>query len=213
MADHEFSSAAYWEARYRRGGTSGAGSYGRLASYKAAFINAFVADNAVDSVLDLGCGDGNLLSLLQIPHYIGVDVSVTSLSRCASRFVSPANYVFMHATQLDELAPIDMAMSIDVIFHLTEDQVFDRHIDDLFGHAARFVLIYASNFDSGWPSPHVRHRRFSNVVAQRWPMWELLAHLPSPFPYDPGRPDETSFADFFVYARARAECVIRLAEQ
>jgi Methionine biosynthesis protein MetW len=60
-----FSSGDYWESRYRAGGTSGAGSYGLLAAFKADFINAFVTDNGIASVLDLGCGDGNLLSLLR----------------------------------------------------------------------------------------------------------------------------------------------------
>jgi SAM-dependent methyltransferase len=207
-----FSSAAYWEARYRSGGTSGAGSYGRLATFKAAFINAFVADNGIEDVLDMGCGDGNLLSLLQVPRYIGIDVSATSLLLCAHRFGASERHIFMPAARLDELAPTGLAMSIDVLFHLTEDEIFKRHIDDLFGHATRFVLIYASNFDSDWPSPHVRHRRFSNLVAERWPSWRLLAHLPNRFPYDPKRPDDTSFADFFVYCRTMEPCVIRLPE-
>ncbi len=210
MEHDSFSSAAYWEERYRSGGTSGAGSYGRLARFKAAFINAFVTDNRITDVLDLGCGDGNLLSLLQVPRYVGVDVSATSLYLCAHRFGPSDSRIFVPAAQLDKLAPTSLAMSIDVIFHLTEDEVFWRHIDDLFGHATRFVLIYSSNFDSGWPSPHVRHRRFSNVVAERWPAWCLLAHLPNRFPYDPARPDDTSFADFFVYGQMTEPCVIRL---
>jgi hypothetical protein len=56
MMDQGFSSNSYWEARYGAGGSSGAGSYGRLAAFKAAFVNAFVADNHIRSVLDLGCG-------------------------------------------------------------------------------------------------------------------------------------------------------------
>jgi SAM-dependent methyltransferase len=210
LAQHGFSSAAYWEARYSGGGTSGAGSYGRLATFKAAFINAFVADNTIEEVIDFGCGDGNLLSLLRIPRYVGVDVSATSLLRCARRFAATGNYAFVPADRLNGLPPLSLALSVDVIFHLVEDDVFNRHIDDLFSHASRFVLIYASNFDSNWPDPHVRHRRFSNTVAQRWPNWRLLAHLPNRFPYDPARPDDTSFADFFVYGRTMEPCLIRL---
>jgi len=46
MDDH-FSSAKYWEARYRNGGTSGAGSQGRLVAYKAAVINSIIALNGI----------------------------------------------------------------------------------------------------------------------------------------------------------------------
>ncbi len=202
-----FSSRAYWEARYRSGGTSGAGSYGGLVSFKADVINAFVADNAVASVLDLGCGDGSLLSRLAVSDYVGVDVSATALASCGARF---PQHRFVPFDALDSVVPAELAMSIDVIFHLVEDSVFNRTMEALFSHATRFVLIYSSNQDCDWPAPHVRHRCFTNHVAAAWPEWRLLAHLPNPLPFDPGRPDDTSFADFFVYARGSGGGVIRL---
>jgi len=205
-----FSSTAYWEQRYRAGGNSGAGSGGVLLRYKAAVINGFIAANAVGSVLDLGCGDGRLLSLLRTPSYIGVDVSPTALACCIARF---RQHRFLPFDALDGEPAAELALSIDVIFHLVETDVFVRTMDALFGHATRFVLIYASNFDSGWPSPHVRHRRFSDYVEQAYRDWRLLVHLPNPYPYDPARPDETSFADFFVYGRPDAECVVPVPAQ
>jgi SAM-dependent methyltransferase len=202
-----FSSQSYWEARYRAGGTSGAGSQDALLAYKAAVINAFIADNAVASVLDLGCGDGRLLSLLRVPCYVGVDVSPTALACCVTRF---PRHRFLPLDAVDAEAPADLALSIDVIFHLVEDAVFARTMHALFSHARRFVLVYASNQDSAWPAQHVRHRRFTDHVADAWPEWRLLAHLPNPYPFDPARPDETTFADFFVYARPDEACVLRL---
>ncbi|HET8997158.1 MAG TPA: methyltransferase domain-containing protein [Acetobacteraceae bacterium] len=202
-----FASHAYWEQRYRAGGDSGAGSGGVLLHYKAAVINAFIADNHVASVLDLGCGDGRLLSLLRAPSYVGVDVSPTVLSGCASRF---PQHRFLGLDALDQEPAAELALSIDVLFHLVEDQVFIRSMDTLFAHATRFVLIYASNFVCDWPAPHVRHRRFTDHVVRAWPDWRLLAHLPNPHPYHPARPDETSFADFFVYGRPSAGCAIRV---
>ena len=202
-----FSSCRYWEARYRAGGTSGAGSHGTLLRFKAAVINAFIADNAVGGVLDLGCGDGTLLSLLRLPSYVGVDVSPTALACCASRF---PRHRFVPFDAVEAEAPAELALSIDVIFHLVEDAVFAGTMHALFSHATRFVLIYASNLDSDWPAPHVRHRRFTDHVAAAWPEWRLLAHLPNPYPFDPARPDATSLSDFFVYGRPGEGCRIRL---
>jgi SAM-dependent methyltransferase len=196
---NHFSSAAYWDGRYRRGGHSGTGSYGRLARFKADVINGFIAANAIGDVIDLGCGDGNLLSLLAVDAYTGVDVSAAVLARLGSRF--PAHR-FVGFDALAGEPPADLALSIDVIFHLTEDAVFTRYMMELFAHARRFVLIYASNVDLPWPAPHVRHRRFSDHVAATCPEWRLLAHIPNRHAFDPARPEETSFADFFVYARA-----------
>ncbi len=198
---NHFSSAGYWDQRYRRGGHSGAGSYGRLADFKAGFINAFMAENAVADVIDLGCGDGNLLSMLDVGTYTGVDVSPAVLARLADRF---PRHAFIPFDALPTQPPADLALSIDVIFHLVEDDVFTRYMDALFSHARRFVLVYASNVDLPWPSPHVRHRRFSDHVALTRPDWRLVAHVPNRYAFDPARPDETSFADFFVYARAVA---------
>jgi hypothetical protein len=87
------------------------------------------------------------------------------------------------------------------MFHLVQDAVFVRHLRDLFGLATRFVIFYASNYDGAWPQQHVRHRRFSDHVAEQYPAWHLLAHVPNRLPYDRAQPDTTSFADFFVYGR------------
>jgi SAM-dependent methyltransferase len=204
----DFSSSAYWEVRYERGGTSGAGSYGRLAQYKATFLNGFIRLNAIGSVLDLGCGDGNQLSLLDAPHYTGIDVSPSALARCRNRFQDRPAYHFVHEANLASVPPHELAMSIDVIFHLVEDHVFDAYLARLFAKATRFVLVYSSNVALGWPSMHVRHRRFTDAVTRRYPDWRLAAHVPNLFPFRESEPNQTSFADFFVFAAPGETCAI-----
>jgi len=201
-----FASDLYWEARYREGGTSGMGSVGRLARFKAVTINQFIANNAVRSVIDVGCGDASQLGLLEVPaDYVGVDVSPTALALCAARFPERQ---FVTPEELRTVPPAELTLSLDVIYHLVEDAVFVTTMRTLFAWATRFVMIYASNRDAAWSSAHVRHRRFTDHVAATEPDWRLLAHLPNPFPYSPERPDDTSFADFFVYGRHGAPCSI-----
>jgi trans-aconitate methyltransferase len=168
-------------------------------------INGVIALNGIAHVADFGCGDGNLLSLLRLPTYTGLDVSETVLTRCRQRF---PQHRFLPFAQAETVQPADLCLSVDVIFHLIEDAVFAAYMDALFARATRLVLIYASNVDRAWPAPHVRHRRFTDHVAAHRPDWRLCAHLPNPYPFDPTRPDETSFADFFVYARGGANCVL-----
>ena len=134
-----------------------------------------------------------------------MDVSPTALARCAARH---PGHRFVTPEGLRLLPPAELTISLDVLYHLTEDEVFLDTIRALFTWATRFVVIYASNVDSAWPVPHVRHRRFTDHVAATEPAWRLLAHLPNPWPYDPAQPNETSFADFFIYARPDAACVI-----
>lgn len=201
----DFSSARYWEARYRRGGHSGAGSYGRLADYKAAFINGFVQTNHTSTILDLGCGDGNLLSLLNLPAYIGVDVSPTALAACIERFKTKASHRFQLYDALQPADRAELTLSIDVIYHLIEDGIFRNYLTDLFTRADKFVLIYTSNSDREWPDAHVRHRRFTDTVSRDFADWRLTAHLPNPYAYHPQLPESTSFADFFVYTKIAEE--------
>ena len=104
--------------------------------------------------------------------------------------------------------PAELTLALDVIYHLTEDRIFAPFMRTLFSWAAGFVVIYASNVDATTASPHVRHRRFTDHVAATEPDWRLLAHLPNPYPFDAANPDETSFADFFIYGRTDAPCTI-----
>ncbi len=203
-----FSSIQYWEARYRANGTSGAGSAGRLARFKAGVVNHFIADNRITSMIDLGCGDGSQLALFDLPDdYTGVDASSTAVAACAARFPDRR---FLTLDAVAEVPPAELTLSLDVVYHLTEDAVFTGYTRLLFGKATRFVMIYASNTDATWPAAHVRHRRFTDHVAANEPAWRLLAHLPNPFPHDPRRPDDTSFADFFVYGRPDSACMVHL---
>jgi hypothetical protein len=48
--------------RYGQGGTSGFGSYRRLAEFKAETLNGFVARMRIQSVIRYGCGDGAQLA-------------------------------------------------------------------------------------------------------------------------------------------------------
>jgi SAM-dependent methyltransferase len=198
------SSKEYWEQRYQRGGNSGSGSYGRLAQFKAEILNDFVAERGVQSVIEFGCGDGHQLSLASYPAYTGFDVSRAALERCRERFAGDASKTF----KLYESSPTeplseraDLALSLDVIYHLVEDATFDRHMRDLFSCARRFVAIYASDFDQQGASPHVRHRQFSRWVAEHEPDWVECLKVPNRYPGSLDHSDDTSFADFHFYAR------------
>jgi SAM-dependent methyltransferase len=204
-----FSSASYWEGRYAGGGNSGTGSRGRLLTYKAAFLNGFFAANEVTSVVDIGCGDGELAARLRVDRYLGADVSPTALARCRNRLAGEPSRAFVPSMDLSPDHGAEVALSIDVIFHLIEDAVFNDYTTRLFALAIRYVVIYASNCERPWPSLHVRHRRVDHLAPSGW---RLAAHLPNPFAFDPACPDASSFADFFVYVRSGRGCSLVLPE-
>jgi hypothetical protein len=195
-------SSDYWEQRYRAGGTSGAGSYGRLAEFKAEILNDFVAREGIASIVEFGCGDGAQLALAQYPDYLGIDVAQTSIALCRARFAEDRAKRFLLAGAVaEEIGSFDLALSLDVIYHLVEDAVFDAYMRQLFASSHRFVAIYASDTARATDSPHVRHRNFTSWIERHAPDWQLAEHVPNRYPYDPAAPEETSFAEFYFFRR------------
>jgi SAM-dependent methyltransferase len=197
-------SAGYWEQNYATGLTSGSGSYGRLADFKAEVLNEFVATANVQSVVELGCGDGNQLSLAQYPSYTGLDVAASAVELCRTRFADDPTKTFrQHVPGTDAGVRAELALSLDVIFHLLEDEAFEDYMRTLFSLSERYIVIYSSDFDE--PSTdwwEVRHRQFSKWIAANAPGWSLTKRIPQRYPFDPNRTQDTAWCDFFFYERA-----------
>lgn len=194
------SSERYWEERYAQGDTSGAGSYGQAAQLKAAFLNIWVKDNQVSSVTEFGCGDGNQLSLAEYPSYKGLDVSRTAIQLCKQRFSNdPTKSFYLYDVNCfvdnARIFESDLAISLDVIFHLVEDSAFDGHMTHLFNAGRRYVIIYSTNSPRSGSAPHVRHREFSSWISANQPAWRLAKQSSGPRSH-------TSQADFFVYQKS-----------
>jgi len=193
-------STAYWQDRYIAGGHSGAGSYGKFAEFKAEVLNDFVASRGITSVIEFGCGDGNQLSLAEYPAYLGFDVSEKAIAMCRRKFAGDSTKDFQ---PLAEYAgdKAELALSLDIVYHLIEDDAFGRHMRVLFAAAQRFVIIYSSNFDESTQHPCVKHRKFTDWIERNAPGWKLLAHIPNRYPWQ-GDENNGCDADFFIYEPA-----------
>jgi SAM-dependent methyltransferase len=191
----------YWEHRYARGGSSGAGSYGKFADFKAKIINAFVHENGVRSVIEYGCGDGNQLQLADYPKYVGFDVSPSAVAACKEIFkLDPTKSFKLIEEYVGETA--DLTLSLDVLYHLVEDDVFESYMTRLFSSSDCYVIVYSSDTDNnfGYQGTHVRHRKFTKWLDEHIPGWGLVRRIPNEYPYK-GDPREGSFADFYIYRK------------
>lgn len=211
--------AAYWDKRYSKGGTSGLGSHGQLATFKADFLNDFVRRNQVSSVIEFGCGDGSQLQLARYPRYLGLDVSRHAIRACIDKFRedSTKSFCVYDSCAFGDSAgwlSADLAISLDVIYHLVENDVFQSYLQHLFLSAKRFVVIYSCDSDD--PSsgnlcthvrypPHVRPRRFTEYVEQHFPEWHLTRRVANRFPWHPQNRPDGSWSDFFVFCRQTAD--------
>ncbi len=198
------SSAGYWDRRYRAGGTSGAGSYGDNAAIKAAVVNEVVRKRGVDSVIEFGCGDGNQLTLLDLPRYVGLDVAPAAIELCSARFAHDLSKSFFrydpnHFIDRAGVLQADLALSQEVIFHLVEDDVYEVYMSQLFDAAGRLVLICSTDYDLA-QSKHVRHRTFTNWVVRHRHEWRLAERIANPRPFNPATNDGM-MADFYLFER------------
>lgn len=179
-------SVNYWEKRYQDNGSSGEGSAGVLAEFKAETINKLVLQNEIKSVIEWGCGDGNQLKLATYPKYIGLDVSRKAIELCQSQFNNDASksfFIYDPKTFTDKtgIFKAELAMSLDVIFHIIEDKLFFLYMNHLFNSANKYVIIYASNFDEvGFA--HVKHRNFTEYIKKNIGTWELERVIKNKYP-------------------------------
>jgi SAM-dependent methyltransferase len=196
-------SADFWERRYASGGTSGPGSYGALAHGKAEFLNRFVQSNSVQSVMEFGCGDGNQLSLANYPSYVGLDVSRSAIGLCKRRFAEDSSKSFFLYDSLcfvdrARLFKADLTLSLDVVYHLIEDLIFEKYMAHLFDTSSCYVIVYATNGVISDDAPHVQHRRFSSWVDSNRPHWHLREVAEGPA-------SGSRRADFYVYEQSSGQ--------
>lgn len=206
-AYNQFDSREYWEARYLNGGNSGEGSYGRLSLFKAEVINAFIKKNNLDSVIEFGCGDGNQLSLADYNKYIGLDVSKTAIKNCIQKFSNDTSKNFFLYDQdcfADNTGIFlsDVALSLDVLYHLVEQNVYEKYLINLFSSSKLFVIIYAANENTLSATAHEKYRKFTSDIDRLIKGWALFDVIKNKFKPSVNDNAYVSQADFFFYRKS-----------
>lgn len=177
--------ATYWDRRYEAGGSSGAGSYGPQAEWKARVVNGWVAEREVTSVVDLGCGDGNQLALAEYPRYLGLDLSAAAVRLCIRRFADDPTKSFLSYDPGSSADPAgwlraDMSLSMEVLFHLVDDGMFEDYLARLFDSADRYVVVCSSDRADLTQGPHERHRPFTPWVERNRLGWTIEERVDPP---------------------------------
>ena len=179
----EFNVKDYWQQRYVSGGNSGVGSEGDEALVKASIINHWIQEFGIKTISELGSGDGNNLLLYNIPiSYTGFDISEKAIEICNEKTRKVRNSLKYYFTS--ELSKIDydadLCLSLDVWYHLVDEQVFADYCDLLFVKGNwRYIIIYSTDTDVQTTLAGVqlaRHLKFRKVMdkVKEFPQWEML---------------------------------------
>lgn len=200
-------SVKFWTSVYEAGGNSGEGSYGNLAVFKAEVINRFIKDHDVHSIIEFGCGDGNQLSLMAYPSYLGLDVAPGAINLCSNRFRDDNSKAFMlfdpkHFKSGLGLSA-DLTLSLDVIFHLIERESYELHLSQLFAGSRKWVIIYGYNSNTFFSEPYSFPRQFTDWIETNLPKWNLHEVVKNRYPL--GTIGESSWSDFYIYGRTTSE--------
>ena len=171
MAD-TFNTTEYWENRYHTGGTSGEGSYGKNCIDKTSYINQTIDKYNIQTINDLGHGDGNQIANINIrSSYTGYDVSSSARYTCISKYKDNAAYTFIDS--LTRFNKADLVMSLDVIYHIIEFSVWSQYMIDLFS-LSDLILIYSPDKESKGDA-HYHSRKFTPYIADHFPQYNLIA--------------------------------------
>jgi trans-aconitate methyltransferase len=194
-------STTYWEERYKDGGNSGTGSYNKLAEFKAEVLNDFVEKHDVKTVIEFGSGDGNQLKYLHFPKYTGFDISETIINACRKEYINDQTKSFKTVHDYSETDAAELTLSLDVIYHLIEDEVYNKYMQRLFQSSNKYVIIYSSNMiDTNYEGTHVRHRKFTAWVEENAKSFKLVRFIQNKYPFN-GDNNISSLADFYFYEK------------
>lgn len=149
----------YWEQRYFSGMNSGAGSRGEEVEFKIDHLKGLY----FKTVLDIGCGDGYFYERLKLKFpnvkYTGLDLSQSVIEREHSS----GTWKVIENWDFDDTA--DLVLCIDVLFHIINEDDYQRVIEKLKNIKCKYLVISQYNNEhlsnaGHHSSPHVSHRVF-----------------------------------------------------
>lgn len=144
----------YWNSRYKNGGDSGYGSYDEQLGKKLKWLS----DLNITSISELGCGDFNfgkaLLYMYPTAAYMGSDISSVMVTQLQKDYPK-----ISFTTDNQDLQQADLVLCIDVLFHILEDDEYEKTLDIIENIQTKYLAITAYEYDQD-VSAHVKIRKF-----------------------------------------------------
>jgi hypothetical protein len=138
LISEHFDSRFFWDLRYRRFPErgSGVGSRGENLAYKRALLRVEGVE-AASSVLDVGCGDLEVVGTLDISNYVGIDQALHSLALARSK---RPDWTFVQAPA-DQIEPADFVICFEVAIHQPSYAEYQGLIDLVSSNTKRCLII------------------------------------------------------------------------
>lgn len=143
------------------------------------------------------------MGLFEFPNYLGLDISDLVIDNNRMKFKHDLNLAFLVSDAQHKFTfKADLTLSLDVIYQLIEDTVFESYMSALFDSSNQFVIVYSSNEDYAHPVQHVRHRKFDKWIEKNRLIYDLYEEIRNPHKAElTGSDSDKSFVDFYVFKR------------
>jgi 2-polyprenyl-3-methyl-5-hydroxy-6-metoxy-1,4-benzoquinol methylase len=147
-----FNNALFWSYRYATNPElgSGVGSRGNVAQYKLKLLKNIGLEKQ-KSVLDVGCGDLEIVKNLFFKNYTGVDISAQAVVNGKSKFPQFDFYNF--EIEKEKISNADTVLCLDVLIHQPTKQNYDELIKFVTTKANKRVII--SGYEKKNDSSHM----------------------------------------------------------
>jgi hypothetical protein len=167
----QFDNQKFWNERYSTNMAlgSGIGSRGDVAEQKRALLQTVIDEHRVTSILDVGCGDTEIVRKLTFDgSYIGIDIAEVVISRNSD--LAP-DWEFLHGDFVtivrDQPLAADMVVCMDVLIHQHDSDYYAAFVQELVG-ATRLVGVIAA-YDEVPPAHYA-----SQITAYHGPITDML---------------------------------------
>jgi SAM-dependent methyltransferase len=173
MKDNDplFDNREFWDRRYADNAAlgSGIGSRGENLLHKRAIVERFLQRLAPKTMLDVGCGDHEVLrTVTHLPGYVGLDVSGVVVAR--NRLMFPQRRFecldFVDCADLQALRA-DVVLCTEVLIHQHRREQFDGLLRNIVAAAAKGGLVSGYMYD---PRPAIA----SDIIAWHEPITDAL---------------------------------------
>lgn len=129
----------YWENRYARRGTSGAGSIGSERTWKWNIISRYLPKP--NHIIDVGCGDLQFWEGRDCRDYVGIDISEEIIMRDIR---AKPDWTFYNtpAQVLIKGLCRNNVFCLDLLFHIMTEEAFVQILLNLCSYSADLIFIH-----------------------------------------------------------------------
>ncbi|MFT7072989.1 methyltransferase domain-containing protein [Patiriisocius sp. Uisw_017] len=139
----ELNNSMFWDFRYSLNPElgSGVGSRGEVLAFKKQLVTYVTYPFNTKSIIDVGCGDLELMKGFKFTDYKGLDVSVEALKICQEK---RPDWSFLNKIIYDDdIDTAHLIMCFDVLIHQSDKKNYDAVLNAMFTKSTDRVLIGA----------------------------------------------------------------------